>query len=323
MEVVAFLEELGRRGTTLRRHPIHALPATVGRGYEADVYLADPYVDPLHLRIERADDEAGMILTDLTTTNGTRVQGRVLAGPEYVQGPVRIRMGRTATRLVPAGVAVAPTLVESREPLFGVGRTKRGVLMSAAVGVAVVTASLVLGTAEPWGAEVWLTNAFVAALMIALWAGAWAVVNRLVQGRSNFAGHCAVASVVFALWTIVGNALTWGQFLAPGHWVPEWLNWGVSLGLGTVLLHAHLALASRLKQGDLWRWAGGVVVGLTVVALLLDSTLEDAGIDAVALGAVQPAPASWIPAASLEDFGGELTSLQATLEELAEEADEP
>ena len=58
---------------------------SIGRDASCDLMIADMTVSRVHARLERTHD--GWLLTDLTSTNGTRVNGW------RVRGQVRVRAG--------------------------------------------------------------------------------------------------------------------------------------------------------------------------------------------------------------------------------------
>ena len=67
----------------------------IGRGAEADLRLADTGVSRLHAEVRAADDGAGVLLTDLGSTNGTTVNGRRVQSAELADGD-RVVVGSTA-----------------------------------------------------------------------------------------------------------------------------------------------------------------------------------------------------------------------------------
>jgi hypothetical protein len=85
------------------RAPVLTLPAgesiTIGRTPSCDCLISDPTVSRRHAELRRDDD--GWTLTDLGSTNGTRVNGRLIAdgaavrpGDLVVFGAARFRLGR-------------------------------------------------------------------------------------------------------------------------------------------------------------------------------------------------------------------------------------
>ncbi len=92
MALVTFqvLEGL-ERGLTFRDLPT---PVTIGREEDNHIRLNDERVSRFHAKVQ--EDEGRIILTDLESTNGTRVNGRLVqshpitAGDEIILGSMRV-----------------------------------------------------------------------------------------------------------------------------------------------------------------------------------------------------------------------------------------
>ena len=84
-------------GGVQRDVPLEGHPVTIGRATDAEVTLADPLVSRRHARL--APRAGRLVLADLGSTNGTRVNGEVVR--EAVVGPGdRIEMGATRLEIV-------------------------------------------------------------------------------------------------------------------------------------------------------------------------------------------------------------------------------
>jgi hypothetical protein len=75
-------------------------PTVIGRASSADVVVADPAVSAEHARLEWSSD--AWVVTDLDSTNGTRLNARPLQGPTRLRpgdmleiGPVRFAVSDT------------------------------------------------------------------------------------------------------------------------------------------------------------------------------------------------------------------------------------
>lgn len=73
---------------------------TLGRDLRCDVVLDDPKASRLHAEIVR-DQRGRFLLTDLSSRNGTIVDGRQLVGSLPLVGGETIRLGRTTIDISP------------------------------------------------------------------------------------------------------------------------------------------------------------------------------------------------------------------------------
>jgi pSer/pThr/pTyr-binding forkhead associated (FHA) protein len=70
--------------------------ATLGRSRQCDIVLSDPNVSRQHAEIRPRG--GSWVLTDLGSTNGSRINGRQLEGPEVVRPGDEIELGSTMLR---------------------------------------------------------------------------------------------------------------------------------------------------------------------------------------------------------------------------------
>ena len=94
-----WVEVLSRHRDIAARFRIAAPEARIGRGYDNDVIIDDPYVAAQHLRVFR--DEAGQLVAeDLGSTNGTFLDGgRNRVARIVIDGKHPIRIGQTYLRV--------------------------------------------------------------------------------------------------------------------------------------------------------------------------------------------------------------------------------
>ncbi|NQT94652.1 MAG: FHA domain-containing protein [Lentisphaerae bacterium] len=91
------INERNRSETRIYRSD--TFPVRVGRGYQNDLIVLDPFMSPEHLTI--TEDEAGFVVEDLESTNGISVHGRRVTdkGGHIVSGDT-ITVGGTSLRLL-------------------------------------------------------------------------------------------------------------------------------------------------------------------------------------------------------------------------------
>ena len=94
-----WVEILSRHREIAARFRIAAPEARIGRGYDNDVIVDDPYVAAQHLRVFR--DEAGQLVAeDLGSANGTFLDGgRNRLARIVIDGKHPIRIGQTYLRI--------------------------------------------------------------------------------------------------------------------------------------------------------------------------------------------------------------------------------
>ena len=77
-----------------RHVPLHLLPLTLGRSAPAEVILEGSTVSRRHCRLERQGDS--IVLSDLTSTNGTYVNSERITAPVVLEDGARITIGAHA-----------------------------------------------------------------------------------------------------------------------------------------------------------------------------------------------------------------------------------
>ena len=108
MGAVMWIEVLSRHGDVAARERIEGAEARIGRAFDNDVVVDDPYVAPHHLRIFRGAD-GELVAEDLGTLNGLyREHGAVRVPRLALATEPGIRIGRTILRVHDAAHPVAP-----------------------------------------------------------------------------------------------------------------------------------------------------------------------------------------------------------------------
>ncbi|HEY0180049.1 MAG TPA: FHA domain-containing protein [Dokdonella sp.] len=241
MDEVIWLELLSRHHEVVSRRRVSEASITLGRAYDNDVVLDDPYVAAHHLRLARSDDGA-WIAEDLGSVNGVHVAGvRARQARVAVDGGTTLRIGHTFVRLRHARDAVAPELPLARgAPHWLVA----ALCLAAAFALALL--DLWLGeTAEPKLIR-YLTPLIGLACAVAIWTAAWSVLSRVFAGHARFGLHFAIAgagllafSVYDELTALGAFALSWTA-LAQTAYVGGWL-------IFAAIVFAHLRALGRAR----------------------------------------------------------------------------
>jgi hypothetical protein len=273
MSTLGVVEIVDRAGHVLERVRVQQLPFRIGRALDNDLVLDDVYACAHHAEIRAADT---LELIDLDSVNGSFVGTDVQRQSRIELGQQReLRLGHTHLRFrgideqLPAAVP---------DPLAGsrwLGLDRWGWGLAATLGCAVaMAADNIISSTQTLGLGAIASGVAPGLIVLALWALAWSLVNRVVAHRFQYFGHLALggaAVVVANLMEVTGSYAIYAASL--DDWLPAF---GIVSGalLVTALLFGHLRLISRGKTRALLLPAG--LVGMAFLAL---SLLPGAGDD--------------------------------------------
>ena len=200
MDRIGFIEILGRRGEVASRIPLTAGGATIGRAYDCEVILDDPFVDPHHALIQYEPGEGAFRAEDQGSANGTWLADTRVGEDGVIVPPGgELRMGRTRLRLVTSETPVPPALTEPTElPLRAVASRKRVAALTLSTLGLTLYFSFLSDYTEYDTLKV-LGEGIAFAAMMAMWAGFWALGTRLSRGRSEFLRHLGVLSLLILI----------------------------------------------------------------------------------------------------------------------------
>lgn len=259
-----WVEVLSRSHIVLARHRCAGPEVRIGRGYDNDVVVDDPYVDARHVRIVR-DEANALVAEDLGSVNGLytdRSTGRVER--LVVDSNGLIGIGRTYLRIREAGDEVAPARVAQAQAL--------SVPVLVALGAATLGAealSLWLGeTGEPKPSD-YLGPLLALCGVVLAWTGGWAILARVFTGHAGLERTLTIglwAALLFVLGAetagIAAFALSWSA-LATYSYAGAWVL---------------LAVVSFLQLREIspsrpWR-KGGALAALAVFAVAIQTLVQ-------------------------------------------------
>lgn len=255
MEPLAFIEILGRHNDVQSRHPVYRWPARVGRAYDADVILDDPFVAPRHIAIEPGPDGRFRV-TDLQTVNAISLPpaaGRVTEaelGPDDV-----VRLGRTQIRVRLPTHAVRPEL-----PLRAMALYRRpaafAIMAAALAGLTIWAAWIATTSKDEWA--LLLYPVLSMCVGVGLWISVWSLVSRTVGGRANFAAHGFVACAALAALALAETLFEYVSFGFDASWLDS-VGGAAGAAIVAYMLYRHLRLNSRAPRRRLGIIATSVV----------------------------------------------------------------
>jgi len=315
------VEVLDGRGAVRHRVDVIALPATIGRAYDSAVVLDDPYVDPVHARIVASD--GWLAIEDAGSTNGIRAgRGEAVARVDLASGDT-VRVGRTVLRFVDASRPLAPTLADRQRATTASASwaTRPMVAWSVLIAtmVLIVVGELFAADNRPVTSTV-LSLLLGWILLVGVWAGIWAVINRIVVHRFRFLAHMAIGSLAGDIAIVFGQTEAFVQFLFPASVLATILGTAGEVTAIGVPIALHLALVSTLSRAK--RWAIGLAFGAAIATMTIASQVIDhrkfSATPTVA-ARLEPLPASWIPAQAPDNFFTEVRRLRTRVDAMAAE----
>jgi pSer/pThr/pTyr-binding forkhead associated (FHA) protein len=254
-----WVEVLSRHRDIAARFRIDTAEARIGRGYDNDVIIDDPYVAARHLRVFR--DEAGQLVAeDLGSTNGTFLDGdRTRLARIVVDGERPVRIGKTHLRIRESHHEV------ERERMAAPERPTLPVAAVAALGASLLGVSALqiwLAQTGEQRASSYLAPLLGVVAMVLVWAGIWALMSRIFSGSSHLLRNLLITlagglafSVYHELARLLAFSWTWSA-ASTYQYVAGW-----SILAAVCFLHLREVGRTRLKL------KGAVVVALLVVAI--------------------------------------------------------
>lgn len=209
MIVIEVLDHLGR---VKEHHKLTDRHITVGRSYNNDVVLNDPYVCAHHLDLELGDDES-LKVRDLNSVNGLYTHGRKKKVDTLELKPDQsLSIGRSSLRYRRLNHEVPPARQDRlRFELLNTMLNSHGVQWGGFLLLGLLIYLLAyldtFGEFKPF--DPLKTHLLPMAMMIFLWAGFWSVLSRITMHSFYFTAHSIIATTMILL------TLLFEGYLAP------------------------------------------------------------------------------------------------------------
>jgi hypothetical protein len=319
VDTLTIVELLDRRGRVRERHHVSELPFRIGRAYENDLILDDPTVGPNHAVLERND--GALSLTDLDSVNGL-VHERAKRERIPVGEDTTVRLGRSVLRFRSPAFVVPPALpveVQGGGLLSSLGHWGT---VPAAIAVALFT-TYMGSVRENYIPFTWapvLTDLLTTGVVLAGWAGLWALLTRVLTPRGRFLAHLAIAAIWFLCDTLLDAATEYARFFVGSIAGVEVGSALVALAFGALLFYGHISLTRALSG-----WARRslcLVLSLILVGVLqLESALfaVDWTYTLPYWSRLQPVATRWLPTEDRATFFDAAGRIEGELETLAAE----
>lgn len=261
-------------GTVAHRVRLTGESFLIGRGYQCDLIVDDAAVSPQHLRIAR-DDVGAWWIEDLASENGTI---NLADGTQCTRLPLGdsadVLLGGTRLAVRTAHAAVAPTL-RLADPVTPMATPQsvslpRNVIKAALLSLVLVAIASAISVWIKQTSESKITHYIVGViaipLVICVWAGAWALVTRIVSAEGKFFRHLFITCVAVLISTAVSVFFTYLDyafaFVGKNSWesMSQWIVMG-----GLLVMHLRLVAPKRFLI------SAGIVSTLVVGAIAVEA----------------------------------------------------
>ena len=311
-----WVEVLSRHHDVLSRQRCED-DARIGRAYDNDVVLDDPYVAPHHLRIGR-DDAGALFAEDLGSVNGLYAADAETAQPRIALDGARIlRVGRTLLRIRAPGYEVAP-----ERP---VGRVVRvwPAIAGLAAGV-IVLAALMLWLNETHETQPsrYLLPMLAVVLVVLVWTTGWSVLSRIFTGVAHFDRHLLIALCGLLAFFLFDELSDFGSFAFSSRGLADYAyvgNWLLFAALCFVHLRAMGPRRIPVKAGAVAALAVAAIAAQTVSRSDESSLVGQQSY----LSALKPPMFRLKRAESLDDFMSNTDRIKTTLDKARLEPPSP
>jgi Inner membrane component of T3SS, cytoplasmic domain len=310
MDQVIWVEILSRRRDVAARFRFSGPEVHIGRAYDNDVVLDDPFVAARHVRVFRSG--AGeLVAEDTGSVNGLfldrdkRRHERIA-----IDGERPIRIGHTHLRIREGDHAVAPERIGRLAPSM-VPIALVAVLAVAVLGIEVVSAWLA-DTGEPRISN-YLVRLLTIAGVVMVWVAGWVLASRLLSGQAHIERNLLIALsgvLVYSLYNEFAQfsafALSWPAVSDYGY-IATWCILGAAF-----FLHWREASPSRLK------FKAALIVALFALAVAFQALKQyelpaDFGRQ-ITMRRLLPPSLRLAPARDQGTFFGEVERLKAKLD---------
>lgn len=250
MEVPVILEILDRFGKVRERHKLDRFPVRIGRDYNNDIIVDDPYVSPSHIEL-LLDGNGHLMVTDLKSDNGLfSLHPLVRHDVLTVEDNQRIRIGHTDIRLRSLDFPVRETFIDRVRPsqihLLFTNMIMLPVFLLLTAGI------FLLYYYEQSYREISFNHLISQTLplfiFILFWSCGWSIVSKVVTHKFYFGYHAILTSVIMAAFYLIEPLFEYIEFIYPIDGLSDYLSLLSDLGLPMLLLYGNLRQSTTLSK---------------------------------------------------------------------------
>ena len=241
------VEVLDRGGKVVQRTELDQNSLSIGRGYNNDIILDDPYVCLEHVSVKVGDGK--LLIDDLDSVNGISQNKYHFRGKQIkLSSNETFRIGHTTLRYRSANTLLQPTKVDLHiRGSFWSLHNPVLVLLAVFVLTSFIFFETIFSQVEETETVKIFADVFPAMVTILGWAGLWALFGKIMIDRISFMTHLGIfslANIGFYLCSIILGYICYGLGLDNIYTTV----FVVSVALITIwMLYTHLSYSTRMS----------------------------------------------------------------------------
>lgn len=218
------VELLSRSNAPIEHYYFDQAEITVGRGFDNDLRIDDPYVCPNHLTLITSADPDSVEFRDLATLNGTKKNAESTS-----QGNVHAEdvlcIGRTRLRIFNAAHQVAPTIrLSELEENISWMNNWWALLLLTGITAGMLLVSEFLTSFEPFKLTKALPQITGQLLLFSMWPMFFALLSKLAKKESRLLSQFCLLWIFLLITQALTLILSILGFNLPGESVIEWFS---------------------------------------------------------------------------------------------------
>jgi len=261
------VEIANREGIRIQRAVLDDSGLSIGRAWNSDVIVQDRFVDADHLGLS-LNEEQQILVTDFSTTNGSRLAGKHLNGTAnaYRLGDV-LTIGDTRLKIFDAHETVAPTALRSKWFLLAerFGTFKALLTLTVLALLAQVAQSYSRSTA-PLKAEDIIFSGFGVLILVLVWSLLLGFVAKLFRGESNIKPLWVLACLGIVVANIIAFAVLITKFNMQDASLGSALSAAAFCAFSIWLLVGVFSYTTHFQSRSKWACSFFVVLGLYAIS---------------------------------------------------------
>lgn len=271
MELI--VELVSRSQKLIHSQRIDGTEVTVGRAYDNDVVLADPFVCPHHLSLTQTEGGVWQVC-DRDSVNGSFTDAqKQLIGCQPIRSGDVVSVGKSHLRFIYPNQAVAPTIrLSGIEGFLNFISSPLVVMAVFFLYIGLLMGDHYLQTVTELKTSVMLKTIFTLLMVSSLWPMLCSLVARLFKNDARVLTQLSLCYIFFILFLAIGWIGSLISFNSSGGWLITGFSFITEAGLLFALFWANFYVAFHQKHVRRTVMAAGFTVILLLMSFLYNNS---------------------------------------------------